>query len=146
MKKWMTTGLLLALLIGGCDESGGGLDHEVSQKIGDYEPKETDVVNTHGKVENLERFKEFYEHVSNGKKDRVRVVFYTDEGDPILHDIRFDGKEFKSVMDTRRDKFGQGEIKDFTCSNIKYTNGEMADNVYRLVDCGSDDEAIILWY
>jgi hypothetical protein len=146
MKKWMTAGFLLLMLVGGCEEPGYQAEIEVGKKAGDYKPKETDIVNTHGNVENLGRFEEFYENVRNGKEENIRIVFYTEEGDPILHDIRFDGTVFKSVMDTRRDKFGQGKVHTFTCTNIEYTNGEMAENVYRLVDCGNDPEAIILWY
>ncbi|OAT80096.1 hypothetical protein A6P54_15375 [Bacillus sp. MKU004] len=145
LKKWMAAWMLLVLLAGGCDEPGDpGM--EAGKPVEDYEPKETDIVNTHGKVENLEQFEGFYENVRNGKEESIRIVFYTEEGDPILHDIRFDGKVFKSVMDTRRDKFGDGKVQKFTCNNIEYTNGEMADNVYRLIDCGNDPEAIILWY
>ncbi|MEL3972041.1 DUF4362 domain-containing protein [Rossellomorea oryzaecorticis] len=146
MKKLIAAILLLVLLAGGCDEPGDQAGMEVGKPVEDYEPNETDIVDTHGNVENLERFGDFYENVQNGKKDNIRIVFYTEEGDPILHDIRFDGKVFKSVMDTRRDKFGDGKVQNFTCKNIEYTNGEMADNVYRLIDCGNDPEAIILWY
>ncbi|MGR3762833.1 DUF4362 domain-containing protein [Rossellomorea sp. NS-SX7] len=148
MKKVLTVGLLLVLLTGGCDQSGDQVEVEVGKPVADYELKETDIVNTHGNVKNLDRFEEFYKNVKNGKKEHIRVVFYTDEGDPILHDISYDGGTvFKSVMDTRRDKFGKGNIHTSTCTSIEYTNGEMADNVYRLKDCGNDNpELIILWY
>jgi Domain of unknown function (DUF4362) len=78
MKKWMTAGFLLLMLVGGCEEPGDQAEIEVGKKAGDYKPKETDIVNTHGNVENLERFEEFYENVRNGKEENIRIVFYTE--------------------------------------------------------------------
>ncbi|WP_254871020.1 DUF4362 domain-containing protein [Bacillus sp. Marseille-Q1617] len=148
MKKWMAAGMLLVLLAGGCDEPGDQVEMEVGKPVEDYEPKETDIVNTHGNVENLERFDEFYENAQSGMEDNIRIVYYTEEGDPILQDLSYDGMFFKSITDSRRDKFGEGELIIMTCTNIEYsTTNDMADNVYKLTECGKkNSEEIVLWY
>ena len=38
-------------------------------------------------------------------KDYDRVVKYTEEGDPILHELEYDGETLKSVEDNRRDQY-----------------------------------------
>ncbi|MFI8576088.1 DUF4362 domain-containing protein [Rossellomorea aquimaris] len=81
-------------------------------------------------------------------EDRIRIVSYTEEGDPILHDLDYDGNVLHSVRDSRRDSFGSGEIVEMSCKNIEYIqNGEMADNMYRLADCDRKDaDDSVLWY
>jgi uncharacterized lipoprotein YehR (DUF1307 family) len=147
LKKLLTVGLLV-VLISGCDQPEEKVEVDVWKSVGDYEPQETDIVNTHGNVENLGRFENFYENVQNGKKDNIRIVYYTEEGDPILQDLSYDGIFFKSITDTRRDKFGEGSLIYLTCTNIEYTTiNDIADNVYKLTECGKkNSEEIVLWY
>ncbi|WP_374056937.1 DUF4362 domain-containing protein [Rossellomorea sp. FM04394] len=78
----------------------------------------------------------------------MRIVSYTEEGDPILHDLKYDGNVLHSVRDTRRDTFGSGEIVRMSCENIKYVqNDKVADNMYKLSNCDRNDvDDNILWY
>ncbi|WRP08772.1 DUF4362 domain-containing protein [Rossellomorea aquimaris] len=148
MRRLMMAGLFLLFCVGGCEEPGDQVETKVGKQAGAYEPVETDIVNTHGNVENMERFEKFYENVVDDGKDRIRIVSYTEEGDPILHDLGFDGNVFHSVRDSRMDTFGSGEIVKLSCENIEYVqNGEMADNMYKLTDCNREDaDASVLWY
>ncbi|WP_341357380.1 DUF4362 domain-containing protein [Rossellomorea sp. y25] len=76
------------------------------------------------------------------------IVSYTDEGDPILHDLEFDGILIHSVRDSRRDTFGNGEIMEMTCKKIEHVeDGTMAKNMYNLADCNKNDaDDSVLWY
>jgi hypothetical protein len=61
----MAAGLLLAMLVGGCDGPGDRVEVEVGKK---YKPASTDVVNRHGKIENLEQLRCFLKMSKTGKK------------------------------------------------------------------------------
>ncbi|MHA7136475.1 DUF4362 domain-containing protein [Rossellomorea arthrocnemi] len=148
VRRLMMAGLFLLFCAGGCEEPGDQAETQVGKQVEAYEPVETDIVNTHRNVENMERFEEFYQNVVDDVEDRIRIVSYTEEGDPILHDLGFDGNVLHSARDSRRDTFGNGEIVKMSCENIEYVqNGEMADNMYRLADCDRKDaDDSVLWY
>jgi hypothetical protein len=145
LKKWMAAGLLLAMLVGGCDGPGDRVEVEVGKK---YKPASTDVVNRHGKIENLEQFEMFFENVQNGKEDNVRIVSYTVEGDPILQDLEFDGKTIQSVEDSRMDAYGNGELTKMNCEEIEYvTDQDTSRNIYNLKHCNKKQyNETVLWY
>ena len=77
-----------------------------------------DIIDTHGKLENKERFDQFLLHVQQGVEDRIRVVKYTEEGAPILYDYDLDKEIINVTIDTRRDGFGQRDIVHTTCTSI----------------------------
>lgn len=136
-------GLFLFFFVGGCEEPGDQVETEVGKQVGAYEPVETDVVNTHGDIENMERFEEFYQNDGDDMEDRIRIVTYTEEGDPILHDLVYDGNVLHSVRDSRRDTFGSGGIVKITCEKLD----NEADNMYKLTDCDRKDaDDSVLWY
>jgi hypothetical protein len=72
-----------------------------------------DVVETHGRIENIKRLDEFTLNVQNDKQDNVRLVRYTIEGDPILHDLAYDGEKVEFKLDSTRDQYGSGEISTY---------------------------------
>lgn len=71
--------VILTLLIG-CSKTT--FDNEDKQ----FTPAQTDIVSKHDGIENLTRLKDFIRNVSIGKEDKIRVVSYTKEGDPIISD------------------------------------------------------------
>jgi hypothetical protein len=77
-----------------------------------------DVLNTNGGIEGLERMEWFYDNIQNGVRSDLRIVHYTIEGDPIITDLKYNGESLKVKYDTTRDKFGSGEIKTNSCSNM----------------------------
>ena len=106
-----------------------------------------DIIDTHGKLENKERFDEFLLHVQQGVEDHIRVVKYTEEGAPILYDYDFDKEILNVTIDTRRDGFGQRDIVHTTCTSVivdeatkgtsyklKGCNPEIEDNVILFVE------------
>ena len=113
--------LSFILLIYGCN---GGADSSTDiymfpENIPNYISSLEDIVDTHGELKNKERFDEFLNNVYQGKEDRIRVVRYTTEGDPMLHDLEYDGEIIKSTTDTRRDQYGHGRITQTTCTSIE---------------------------
>jgi hypothetical protein len=51
-----------------------------------YNPSDEDIVDSHGEITNIEKFMKFVENVNHGREDKIRVVRYTTEGDPIKGD------------------------------------------------------------
>jgi hypothetical protein len=85
----------------------------------DYTPAKTDIVTKNsGDIENESRLKEFIKNTETGKKDTIRVVAYTKEGDPILTDLTFNGKQLEVTEDNTRDEYGNGGIRTLTCEKI----------------------------
>lgn len=72
-----------------------------------------DVVITFGGTENIDRLYEFVDKASLGMAAMVRIVQYTDEGDPLITDVIYkqDQKDcFLYRMDNSRDTFGGSDI------------------------------------
>ncbi|MFE4075662.1 DUF4362 domain-containing protein [Peribacillus sp. YIM B13477] len=84
-----------------------------------FVPSDTDIVNrNNGDIKNETRLKEFIKNTETGKKDSIRVVAYTKEGDPILTDLTYNGEQLEITEDTTRDEYGSGEINTFGCGKI----------------------------
>jgi hypothetical protein len=108
MKKLYLAPLFLAFIISGCQ----------SNITTDYEPESGDILDKHGDITNLDKFNAFVDHVQQGKKDKIRIVHYTIEGDAILHDLDFDGKTIHSTFDSTRDEYGSGSVTKASCKSI----------------------------
>ena len=111
--------LFISILLTGCQTTGNSTIKNFEQNIPDYTPASEDVIDMHGEIENVEKFREFLINVKEGKTDNLRVVSYTEEGDPMLHDLEYDGEVINSTTDTRRDGFGEGSIIHTTCTSIE---------------------------
>lgn len=122
--------LLICLLLSGC-QSTNALPTKVK-------PGKNDVVETHGGLKNFQRLDQFVKHVQNNKKDKVRLIRYTIEGDPIFHDLAYDGSNLKFTLDTTEDKFGQGEVTTTTCESIQKQEAE-TETKYMLTGCPQQD-------
>jgi hypothetical protein len=81
-------------------------------------------------VFNLERFEQFLINLSNKKEDTIRVTGYTDEGDPIFQDLRFDGEVIHYTYDNSNDEYAgkyKGKEND-VCKDVigkESTQGEI---------------------
>ncbi|MGG3564339.1 DUF4362 domain-containing protein [Neobacillus rhizosphaerae] len=84
-----------------------------------YKPTANEIVETHGGIEHIERLDLFVKNMNYGKKDKVRLIRYTIEGDPIYYDLTYDGSQFTIKRDTREDQFGQGEVNTYLCKSIQ---------------------------
>ncbi|WP_068621153.1 DUF4362 domain-containing protein [Paenibacillus tuaregi] len=93
------------------------------------------------KIYNLDKFERFITNLRSKKADTIRITGYTDEGDPIYKDLRFDGKTINYTYDNSNDKFGGTDkgIRMDTCSNVsseENTNGEID---YKISGCTKND-------
>lgn len=70
-----------------------------------------------------ERVRTFLEKVSEGTATMMRMVTYTIEGDPLVHDIIFENGNFLLRQDTSRDLYGQGDISEVRYSYL-VTDGD----------------------
>lgn len=112
-----------------------------------YNPSDEDIVDSHGEITNIDKFMKFVENVYQGNEDKIRIVRYTTEGDPLLHDLEYDGEIITSTTDTTRDEFGSGSISTATCKsiNVKKTD-ETTD--YILSGCDKtdrDNSILVIW-
>lgn len=108
---------------------------------GDYSPSNRDVVNIHGNIENLRLLEKFTEDVSINKASKVRVVNYTDEGDPIIHDLNYSNEKLTSTIDIRADEFGDQLVREDVCESIKKIE-ENNQTFYQFEGCKGNEEGI----
>ncbi|MGB7999788.1 MAG: DUF4362 domain-containing protein [Anaerobacillus sp.] len=113
-----------------------------------YKPSDSDiVVGLSTEITNIVTFEQFLRNVEEGKKDEIRIVSYTEEGDPIIQDVKFDGKTIVAKTDTTRDKFGTGKVESISCKSIgskKSTDSEKSVE-YFLSDCELSQPEDDLW-
>ncbi len=137
--------LLLILLISGCNNIQKSTDIYIYSED-EVPPRvwlQENIVEIHGELKNKERFEQFFNNVQQRLTDRIRVVKYTTEGDPIFYDFEYDGEIIKTTIDTRMDQYGHGEIIETTCTSIKEV--EMNDHMEYLLDgCEKDIDNLIL--
>jgi len=77
-------------------------------------------------------------NVDQGKVDKIRIVQYTHEGDPIFQTVEHSENDILYVLDNRKDQFAgehKGLHKD-SCKSIVKEQGEL-EITYRLIDCTS---------
>lgn len=132
--------IVAVLFIVGCQNSDGP---KISK--GDN-PSYEDVVDWNGDSEHFERFEAFKANTEKGKKDKLVIVQYTTEGDPIFLELQYDGAVFKSTLDTSRDTYGSGEIYHNTCTSIEVV--ERTDRTeYVLEGCEEqmDNPSLVKW-
>jgi hypothetical protein len=108
--QWLGLFTILFVLLPGCQTSGGHTLHK---------PTKNEVVEVHGRIENLERLDAFVNNVNKDKKDKVRLIRYTIEGDPIYHDLTYTGSQLTVKVDTTEDQYGGGEVNTYQCKGIK---------------------------
>ncbi|WP_271754386.1 DUF4362 domain-containing protein [Cohnella sp. JJ-181] len=109
-----------------------------------YDPEQAaangDVVNVHGKLYNLDKWKLFLADLDKGVPSQVRITQYTIEGDPIFYELFYDGAEaITYTYDNARDAFGSDAGRPSTvCRGIEYEENNEFGPRYKLTGC--DDE------
>lgn len=79
-------------------------------------------------------------NVDQGKVDKIRIVQYTHEGDPILQTLERSENDILYVSDNRKDQFAgedKGLHKD-SCKRIVKEQRE-SQTAYRLIDCVNEN-------
>jgi hypothetical protein len=124
--------LLISVFLSAC--SSLSYNYETAIKRGD-------IVDLHGDIKNAARFEEFNKNVSLSKMDTIRIIRYTIEGDPLINDLEFDGKEIKYTYDNSKDKHGRANIRSAFCTSL--VNKETAQGMeYTLKGCYGKDKEV----
>ncbi|MBG9858552.1 Lipoprotein [Bacillus cereus] len=78
--------------------------------------------------------------MEQGEVDKIRIVQYTHEGDPIFQTVEHSENDILYVLDNRKDQFAgehKGLHKD-SCKSIVKEQGEL-EITYRLIDCVNEN-------
>lgn len=141
MKKLVLLMLLSTFIIifSGCQkEQYTGSNQEPDK------PGYDEVMDRHGQVENRERLDTFVEKVQSGSKDKVRLTRLTIEGDPIYHDLDFDGTTLTMTLDTTEDEYGNGEVTSYKCKSIVKQESN-TETKYMLEGCSDSQMGELLF-
>lgn len=128
---------LIVISIIGCSRNGAyGYEEAI---------KKGDVVYQYGVV-NLERFKQFLINLSNKKEDTLRVTGYTHEGDPIFHDLQFDGKVIQYTYDNSNDEFAGNDkgIERDVCKEIIEKENAQGDVEFLISGCSKGNDRFLI--
>ncbi|HDR6309162.1 TPA: DUF4362 domain-containing protein [Bacillus cereus] len=102
--------------------------------------KENDVIVKRAGISNLDKFEKFVLNAGQGKVDKIRIVQYTHEGDPIFQTLEHSENDILYVLDNRKDQFAgedKGLYKD-SCKRIVKEQHE-SKTAYRLIDCVNEN-------
>lgn len=84
-----------------------------------YEPeKHGDVIQGVVETTNLEAWHTFMEQVAQARPASVQIAAYTVEGDPIFHNLDYDGRVIHYLFDNFQDGYGLAERKVETCDRV----------------------------
>lgn len=127
--------------IGDTSSQQNGKTQELHKIEKPYPPEKAiengDVVNLHGNYSNLDIWRNFIEKFENKQESKVRITRYTIEGDPIFHELIYNGKEIEYTYDNSMDAYGGDRTENTICEGLlrKLIEGE---EVYILNSCASD--------
>lgn len=97
-------------------------------------------------VVNLERFEKFLNNLSNKKEDTIRVTGYTDEGDPIFQDLRFDGEVIHYIYDNSNDAYAgkdKGKETD-VCKEVIEKENTQGEIEYLISGCSKNIQNFLI--
>jgi len=108
------------------------------------EAKENGDIIVQNDVTNSDRFESFLQKSTKGQSDQIRITAFTTEGDPVLYDVKYDGKSYHYTSDSSRDQFGttDDDRKNEVCRQLEVKE----QSVYTLRQCaeGADHELLRL--
>lgn len=140
MKRGIMVGCLivLLLLLSACSGKPSA--------FGDNTVGKDEVAVIHGiETTNIERLDEFVKNVKNSRKDKIRLTTYTEEGDPIIHDLDYNGKVLKLTVDNTKDRFSAEEdriIKTYEYSKISKEK-RTDSTVYYLINADGEKVGLV---
>ncbi|MCU5379927.1 DUF4362 domain-containing protein [Bacillus cereus] len=127
MKKWGCLCSFLIMLVA-CSQSNITID------------KKNDVVVKEAGTSNLDKFEKFVLNIDQGKVDKIRIVHYTHEGDPVFQTLEYSGTDIIYMLDKRQDRLGGNHtgIDEDSCKRIVKEQREL-QTAYRLIDCVNEN-------
>ncbi len=138
VKKILLTVTLPFIVMGTFGCSSGAYSYEEAIKRGDV-VYQVDVAN-------LDKFEQFLMNISRKKVDTIRVTGYTNEGDPIFQDLKFDGKAIQYTYDNSNDAYaGKDEaIEKAVCTEIIKKENEQAKVEYIVSGCSTGNDRVLI--
>ncbi|WP_413303511.1 DUF4362 domain-containing protein [Bacillus sp. 1P10SD] len=131
---WLGLTIFIIVILSGCQgEAPASTKHK---------PTANEIVETHGSLEHIERLDRFVKNMNSGKKDKVRLIRYTIEGDPIYYDLTYDGSKFTIKRDTTEDKYGGGEVITYSCKSIQTLESNTSTK-YMVEECPDFGEELL---
>ncbi|MCJ8013244.1 DUF4362 domain-containing protein [Paenibacillus sp. KQZ6P-2] len=96
-----------------------------------------------GQQANIEKLEQFYADFQNKVPSKVRIVHFTDEGDPVYLDLNSNGQDIQFTRDNSKDQFGGQDRgkKSTVCKQIikrDEMSGDASGVEYDLKDCTDD--------
>jgi hypothetical protein len=89
-----------------------------------------DAINSlHGRF-NTDRLEDFIQSYKKRIFDYVRTTQYTDEGQPVIHELVYKNGKLRLTIDTTRDDFGKKSIEGYTVKKIDKTKIEYNDKTW----------------
>ncbi|MGO4109091.1 DUF4362 domain-containing protein [Paenibacillus sp. YAF4_2] len=174
MSKWILTLAAALVLLSGCSEKSGSPGDNTTNPTTAPAPGETvappakpkafptvsdpydadqaaangDIVNVHGKMYNLDKWKLFLANLDMGMPDQVRITQYTIEGDPIFYELNYDGAEaITYTYDNSMDGFGSDLGRPSTvCRGIELKESKELGSHYELTGCDNNDTSNSFWF
>lgn len=126
MKKILILIGIWMLIFTACSNQEGSYDSSISKK-------DTITFSLNGNLNN-ERLQNFIDNVDASKNDKVNIVNYTTEGDPIITQLNYNCRDIVIAIDSSKDKFG-GQDKNKILYNTINGGKQLKDNLLKyLVD------------
>jgi hypothetical protein len=93
---------------------------------------------------NMDGFDQFLTNLADKKADSIRVTGFTDEGDPIFKDLKFDGDVISYTYDNSNDAFGGQNkgIRTDICSSVTNKKNSQGEFTYTITGCTKNDDQI----
>ncbi|MNP54603.1 hypothetical protein D3C76_1491710 [compost metagenome] len=90
------------------------------------------VIQSPDRIANREKAEAFFEHYSKQQPDWIRITFFTVEGDPVIHEVLYDGRMLWYLQDYSRDAYGvRGRNLD-QCTDVQ---PDQQEPVYWITGC-----------
>ena len=80
-----------------------------------------------------DRFDDFLKNVEDKNKDRINIIHYTIEGDPIITQLYFNGKDVIIYEDNSKDGYG-GPDKDKIIQTVIKGSNELKDDLLKYIN------------
>ncbi len=111
----------------------------------DRAEKNGDVIQGPGGTINIQVWHRFMEQVEQAHPASVQLALYTAEGDPIFHNLEYDGRSIHYLFDNSEDGYGSPDKVFDTCERIlseprRVEKSGWTGAVYRLAGCSDHGE------
>jgi hypothetical protein len=121
MKKYLILAVVISILIFSVyNKQGAKYNKSVSEN-------DTISYSLNGNS-NTDRLTKFIDNVDKGIKDRINLVRYTTEGDPIITQLYFNGEVIQIANDNSKDKY-RGQDKSKIIYNKINGGNQLKDNL-----------------